>query len=323
MNATFYLFDVDHGQCAALQLPDGRWCMFDAGRTASFSPISWLAAKNGATEYASLFAPAPSPSPPCIYKATVSHLHGDHIADWPSLRRFGPDLLRTVAYDRQYLADVAASSASGSLDALQALTQDHVNSFGPARQIPDYGGSLIYERELGVDIARSIGGPPNSRVNNASVVTRIHCHGTSILLCGDVETEAWKYAFTQSFHFDDWRRLVSGVDVLVAPHHGHSAGFSPELLRLANPRVVLVSIRSRDEHADERYSDSAFVRGELINGETRRCITTRQSGHIRLSLTQGVSLLEPLAGNTRRYWTFGDVAIERYVGLGQLLRGYR
>lgn len=45
MNAKFYLFDVDHGQCAALHLPNGRWCLFDAGGTASFSPVQWVVGK--------------------------------------------------------------------------------------------------------------------------------------------------------------------------------------------------------------------------------------------------------------------------------------
>jgi hypothetical protein len=323
MNASFYLFDVDHGQCAALQLPNGRWCVFDAGRTGSFSPIGWLATRSTAAEYSSLFAAADAfPAPFSIHKATISHLHGDHLADWRSLRLYGPDFLRTVNYDQDYLVDVQVSSASGSLGSLHAFVHDHATTFGPTQRVPDYGGAWISELELGVPVARHIGGSANSRVNNASVVTRIDCNGNSILLCGDMETDAWHFALTKSTHSDDWRRLVSNVDILVAPHHGHCAGFSPNLLSLARPRIVLVSIRSGDNHADARYSNSEFVRGEWINGELRRCITTRQREHIKLTieLSPGTSsLLDVLGGHGNRSWTFGDAAIGRNALLAALL----
>ena len=42
MTAEFYLFDVEMGQAAALKLPNGRWCMFDMGKSGLFSPVNWI-----------------------------------------------------------------------------------------------------------------------------------------------------------------------------------------------------------------------------------------------------------------------------------------
>ena len=93
----------------------------------------------------------------------------------------------------------------------------------------------------------------NSKVNNASVVSRIECHGNSILLCGDMEKEAWEFVLNDAVHRLWWHPLVSEVDVLVAPHHGHKSGFSQTLSDLANPAIVLVSVASRDPSVSIQY----------------------------------------------------------------------
>ncbi len=80
----FYLFDVDHGQCAAIRLPNGRWCVFDLGASATFSPIQWISWR---------LAGVP------LLQTTVSHLHGDHVADFGNLIAVGTEFLRLPAYD--------------------------------------------------------------------------------------------------------------------------------------------------------------------------------------------------------------------------------
>ncbi len=57
--------------------------------------------------------------------------------------------------------------------------------------------------------------------NNASIVTRINVFGYSILLCGDVMKDAWEVITKDPL----WQQFVSNIDVLVAPHHGHSSGY--------------------------------------------------------------------------------------------------
>lgn len=83
MTAEFYLFDVDHGQSAALRLPNGRWCIFDVGCTSTFFPVNWIANREKPKQGGGLLATlARSNAVPFRFlKATISHWHGDHLQD--------------------------------------------------------------------------------------------------------------------------------------------------------------------------------------------------------------------------------------------------
>jgi hypothetical protein len=147
----------------------------------------------------------------------------------------------------------------------------------------------IKERALSADETRNLGGSPNSKVNNSSVVSRIDCYGNSILLCGDMEREAWEFVLNGSLNSLFWRPLVSNVDVLVAPHHGHKSAYSQTLMDLAKPSVVLVSVASCDPSVDSRYS---LVSGIELSGSTYKCVTTRDWGHIYFSICHPQTLFE-------------------------------
>ncbi|HZP00481.1 MAG TPA: hypothetical protein VFD30_09325 [Terriglobia bacterium] len=275
----FYLFDVNHGQSAAVKLPNGRWCIFDVGSKSDFSPIQWIMSVDG-PRFNPFF---PGASPPFRFlKATISHLHGDHLADYARLFMASPEFLKIVDFDLEYLRDVANSSTPDSLRRVYDFCRRYRNGFGPTRTIPDYGGVAIQEMGLPVSDARWLGGSAVSRVNNASVITRIDCYGNSILLCGDMEKEAWEFVLTNPFLRSRWRPFVTGIDVLVAPHHGHKSGYSTELLDLARPSVVLVSVVGGDDSVDSRYSGAA--EGITVNGRTYKSVTTRTNGHIHISI---------------------------------------
>jgi len=299
MIAEFYLFDVDHGQCAALRLPNGRWCIFDLGRTAAFSPIAWIV-ENEACRV--------GPARFLFLKATVSHLHADHLADYTKLFRHGFESLKTVDADEEYMADCWETCANNSSWAkIQAFTQMCNSRSEPARSSPNYGAVKIRELCLPVDVARLIGGDANARVNNASVVTRIDVYGNSILLCGDMQKEAWEAIIADRGDAGRiWRAFLSDIDILVAPHHGHRSGYSSKLLNLAKPAVVLVSVVTRDPNVDSRYSQHP-VRGLTINGTPYHCITTRQKGHIKVEVRPPDMLAGQITGDT--YWSFGDAAL--------------
>jgi len=308
MSASFYLFNVDHGQCAALQLPNGQWCVFDAGCTRSFSPITWLATAVTTPRYMSPLAAALAIPRAFIYKATVSHLHCDHLDDYATMFRYGPELLRTVDPDTDYLIDCQNTCADGSWAKVSGFLQHCRQTFGATTTTADYGGAMISELSLPVDIARGVGGDANARVNNASVVTRIDVHGNSILLCGDVEKEAWQAIINDTGEYGHlWRAFLSNVDILVAPHHGHRSGYSVDLLNLARPAVVLISVTSRDEHVDSRYS-GVPVRGIRIGSTEYHYISTRKQGHIRVDIAPPANPL-PFAVRGSRTWTFATSAL--------------
>ncbi len=303
MSVDFYLFDVDHGQCAALCLPNGRWCIFDAGCTSAFSPIQWIAGQATPSAPVSYNA-LPARDHFRFLKGTISHLHGDHLADQQRLLECGPEFLRTVAFDAGYLDDCCETSTTESWCEVKEFAS-HFREMPVARSWPDYCGVEISEMSLPVAVARELGGAANSRVNNASVVTRINVYGWSILLCGDIEKEAWEAIIAdQGSYGPSWRPFLNNIDILVAPHHGHRSGFSTNLLSLSKPAVVLVSVVSRDVNVDSRYSEPP-VRGMRIGNADYSYISTRQKGHIKVEIRQSVANY----GSATSYWTFGDTVV--------------
>ncbi len=304
MSVQFYLFDVDHGQSAALHLPNGRWCIFDLGATSTFSPVNWIVSRelqpwrnNALARLAALRA----------FKfliATVSHLHGDHLADWQNMTAYGPEFIRSVQPDQEYLQDCRDTNTDQSWPLVLGFAQ-HVASSFSGSIIPDYGGVMIRQVSLPVGVARQLGGDANARVNNSSIVTRIDVYGNSILLCGDMMKEAWKAIISDQGQYGrEWRPFLSNIDLLVAPHHGHRTAFSIDLLNIAKPAVVLVSVVSNDPNVDSRYSQVP-VRGIKIGGTDYSYISTRQKGHIKVTIEQPRTILG--AGTT--YWKFGDEAL--------------
>ncbi len=306
MTAEFYLFDVDHGQSAALRLPNGRWCIFDVGRTTSFSPVQWIVTKEQSLQYAiNPLAQLLGVPPFKFLKSTITHLHGDHLSDHQQLLQYGPEYMRTVDADPEYLLDCISSSTSESAQLILDFAQRVSAGFGTIRVTPNYGGVNIQELSLPVRDARQLGGAAIDRVNNASIITRIDVYGNSILLCGDMEKEAWDVVIGNPFLPDlAWRSLLSNIDILIAPHHGHRSAFSTDLLNLANPAVVLSSVLSRDPNVDSRYSQ-APVRGLRIDRVDYKCITTREKGHIKVT----ISPPQFIFGAGSRSWSFGDAAL--------------
>ncbi len=315
MNAEFYLFDVDHGQCAALRLPNGRWCIFDVGCTSSFSPVQWIVNRHASFPNA-LADGYMDNSQFRFLKGTVSHLHGDHLADYARLFRHSPEFLNTVDADEAYLEDCQETcSTLEAMAAVDNFVHEYRSNFSATSMAPDYGSAQICV-SLPVAVARQIGGDANSRVNNASIITRIDVYGNSILLCGDMERESWEFLLgseavqellraVRSVDGRLWRHFVSNVDVLVAPHHGHKSGYSTDLVNLARPRVVLASVVSKDPHVDSRYSQGP-VRGIRVGKTNYTLITTRKQGHIKVTISPPTAIGSAGA----RSWAFGNTALQ-------------
>jgi hypothetical protein len=291
MNFDFYLFNVDHGQSAAARLPKGQWCLFDVGRSKTFSPVQFII--NNDIQRRSK-EPMWSRRPPwalaktapfSFLKATISHLHADHLDDYLNLFAASPRSLRTVNFNEEYLSNVFQSSSEESFHKVIDFCR-RFNKWKIASTPIEYGIANINEKSFPLSIViNKIGGTPNNIVNNASIITRIDCYRNSILICGDMEEDAWEFALNSQIVRQYWRKLVSGIDILVAPHHGHS--YSSSLMALADPSVVLISVQSKDESVDKRY--------------TRR-ITTRDKGHIHLSIAPPIRFSE----KGKRTWSYGD-----------------
>lgn len=221
---------------------------------------------------------------------------------------YSPTYLRTIDCDQAYIDDVKSTCADGTWPKICGFLQTYTKNFGIMTTSSNYGVARIGELSLPVSVARTLGGDANARVNNASVVTRIDVYGNSILICGDVEKEAWEGIIKDTGDYGRlWRPFLSNVDILVAPHHGHRSGYSVDLLNLAKPAIVLISVTSYDPHVDSRYSGPP-VAGIRIDGTDYHYISTRKQGHIRIEIAPPVNALM-IGAKGKRTWSFGDAAL--------------
>lgn len=127
--------------------------------------------------------------------------------------------------------------------------------------------------------------------NNSSILRYIKGDGLSVLFCGDLEMPGWEYLFKKFPSFVNMLK-DNGVDVLVAPHHGHKSGFPRALFDAIG--TVGVVIHSKDSEADKEGTDVSTQYAECSNGHNyvaltdKNCyygkvLTTRSNGNIFIS----------------------------------------
>ncbi|MFI9555273.1 ComEC/Rec2 family competence protein [Nonomuraea endophytica] len=111
-------------------------------------------------------------------------------------------------------------------------------------------------------------GTQGSEINNTSVVLRVRWHAGSILLSGDIETEA------QS---DLLRTSSPAADILKVPHHG-SARQDPAFITAVGARAALISVGS-----DNTYGHPAPATLALLHRSGSRIYRTDQSGDLAIT----------------------------------------
>lgn len=74
--------------------------------------------------------------------------------------------------------------------------------------------------------------------NNSSILRYIKYNGCRILFAGDLEKDGWEWLCNKDLRFI--RLMKEGLDILIAPHHGHISGFPKSLFDLTgNVRCVI------------------------------------------------------------------------------------
>lgn len=130
--------------------------------------------------------------------------------------------------------------------------------------------------------------------NNSSILRYIKYNGYRILFAGDLEKDGWEWLCNNDLRFI--RLMKEGLDILIAPHHGHISGFPKSLFDLTgNVRCV---IHSKDSEANKDGTDVSSQYGEYCDGieykalsDNRfykgKVLTTRSNGNIFLSVYNG------------------------------------
>ena len=273
---TFKVFDVSQGSCNFMISPTGKTEVIDFGTENNWSPINHIFSnyigESGVLD-----------------RLVLTHHHGDHIRDWDSLKHRSVDLVLRRNFEGRY-QEVCENSNLPEGNRIAKAFDSHFASFNgtPAasKVSSDTWGVTIHQSSLSVEAADELSSTDNSAANNSSFVRLYDHNGTKILLAGDMETEGMEALLIKNPTF---KSLIHGVNILIAPHHGHKSGFCSSLIdAIGKPDIVIASMKTGNKHVDGRYSSEEFVNGvSFDNGQIRRLLTTRQDGAITVTSSGG------------------------------------
>lgn len=282
MSMHLCVFDVGRGLCCAVRSPNGHLIMIDCGKSDEFSPVEALA-KASWTEHRNCR----------LTYLIVSHPHVDHLADIENVTAHFPPYM--IHRRRNLNQAKVTSGGSGVHDAFVHFSENYMPpkymADIPEAERPIWGDNFVInsyslpEKELD-----NISKTDNSYANNSSFVTVIKYRGYTFVLTGDIESEGMAHLLGYSGAL---RQAVesSGVNFLIAPHHGHTSGFSPEWFDIAGPTKQFNIASERrmkpgesegQTKIDPRYSDPKYSSGH--NREKRRMVSTKSDGTLLVSV---------------------------------------
>ena len=162
----------------------------------------------------------------------LTHPHQDHVGGMPQVLR---------SLDVSVAVFSGEISANSTYQQFLSIIREHNIRALQARR----GKSL----DLGPDVRAEILNPPEqffAEMNDNSVVVRVVWRDTSVLLMGDVETEAERSI------------LESGAEIsstiLKVGHHGSGTSSSAQFLDAVRPRYAVISVGAGNDygHPHER-----------------------------------------------------------------------
>ena len=270
MSLQLIVWNVQHGSAAYIQTPNGKHIAIDLGADGTFSPLHHLRRNRIAK----------------LDHLTITHPHMDHIDDILNLDLLSP---RTLLIPKTLTEnDIRSGNPKPSQEA-EAKIQKYLDIRRKySSPVDPHDDVDLPQNNGGVSIAtfrpkRS----STANLNNHSLVTVLEYSGVKVLIPGDNEAASWEELLNR----DDFIEAISGTHVFVASHHGRESGFHSPLFDHFRPTITLISDgRAVDTTATSRYTN--VTKGWAVrrrNGawQDRKCVTTRNDGTIKVTITSG------------------------------------
>ena len=275
------VFDVGNASCNYICSPNKYAMMIDCGSCSEkASPVDVI------NDYISkgYINPAAYVSPEGIrYPMALLHIthpDDDHVRNADRVyKEMRPYLLKRTFTENFADAD--------------SINDDYKKKFDMAYRGPnhdiDFGFEVDATFSIPVEVVKNDNTLKNKVRNNNSIVRFISYNGIRFLFTGDLETAGWDWLIKNDPNFV--KKVKDGVEVLIAPHHGHESGFPKALFDLIGK--VEVIILSKDSEASKEESDvysnySSYAKGVVYVNRNdseiyeAKVMTTRSNGNIHI-----------------------------------------
>lgn len=275
----------------ALITPNRYLILVDCGSSSDFSPVRLLRRCQETSVFGGgRLAFSPWANADLAY-FMITHPHSDHISDIEALHTV---LRPSIIIHRPDLDWRRVEQSNQDNRPLDFYRRNFFWPWGYTQQVvaePVLGGDMTFQYFwLPLELVSAISGTDSDYVNNSSYVSVIKYAGRTIVLTGDITAVGlqWLLAICPAL-----RAAVSGdasmpgVDIFVAPHHGHTNGFCTTWFQTTGPtrffNVISERARGPNEQpgqtaVDSRYSQPQFSLG--LNQHQRRMFSTRSDGNV-------------------------------------------
>lgn len=277
MDAELIIFNVDHGACALLSLPAGStgsfWrVLLDCGHSTDYKgrpwqPGEWLKSRGINA----------------IDLLICTNYDEDHASGAPSLVEHGINvncILGNPTVPAEVIEHLKTEDGMGN--GIRVIT----NSLAGRRQRGEAQTPPVIP---GLDLSWFWNPWPHwDTENNLSLVAHLKILGFNFLFPGDME----KDGFNNMLKFQPFAALMSGIDVLVAAHHGRENGKCEAMFDSHGcmPALVVISDCAKKHQSQETvpfYSSKAKGIADFRGQGRRYVLTTRSDDFIVFQFKNG------------------------------------
>jgi len=253
-----HIFDVEQGECNAIETPTGDLILIGAGHNSStnWRPSNWLRQRNQ--------------RPHCI---VLSNFDRDHLSDLPN---FEPNIRpMTIKHNDFINPDWIENTKIEESEEVHPGVQTALywvrNVFTGDKITPNYGMEKLFFQHSPLKFQDT---------NNLSVVTFIAYGNIGAMLPGDLETAGWREFLKDQTFIDCLHR----TNIFIASHHGRESGYCAEVFKYCSPDIVIISDKGieYDTQRHSRYLPHAS--GIQFGQNLRKVLTTRDDGKITIEI---------------------------------------
>lgn len=278
------IFNVGNASCNYICSPNKYAMMIDCGSSSDKqNPVDFIKDCNKGNN--DLFKSKPyvtlSGTSYPLALLHITHPDDDHVRNADKVRKELEPYLLCRTYTEKF-----DDAASINKDYVQNLDKVYI---GSNPEPINWGFEENCTFSIPIETVKSDPTLRNKVRNNSSIIRYVKYNGIRILFAGDLETAGWDWLAKNNMSFNTL--MKSGLDVLVAPHHGHDSGFPKALFDLTgNVKTIILS---KDSEATKEgtdvytgYSNYADgVRYYNMNDKGTyfgKVLTTRSNGNIYL-----------------------------------------